>query len=226
MDKKHLIKIAKVIALLYVASFLVVNWNDVSWIFNYREVSGMVDDFFNPYPGVDASDLEPYFLPNHSQHAREPINEVKTTYTDKQNTLEIPKISISVPIVFSQNTSEKSILKDLDSGVVYYPGSVLPGQKGQIAILGHSAPPGWPKIKYYWAFSELNSLQEGDNIYIDLNNRQYTYTVKKKFFINKGADIPADNLTADKNVLILISCYPPGKDDKRIVIQAELELTF
>ncbi|MFH1610535.1 MAG: sortase [Patescibacteria group bacterium] len=203
--------------MIYLVSFIVINWNDVSWIFNYRTVSGIVSDFLNPYPSVNASSI--FYLnnsQNNIQNISQPIKEIKTTYTDKQNTLEIPKISISVPMIFSQSTEKKSLIKDLDKGVVYYPGSVLPGQTGQIIILGHSAPPGWPKVKHDWVFSELNDLNIGDSILIDLDNKQYTYIVKQKLIIDKGADVPAGELT-------LVSCWPPGKDYKRIVVQAELD---
>ena len=111
-------------------------------------------------------------------------------------------------------------MKDLNAGVVYYPGSVYPGQIGQIVILGHSAPAGWPKIKHDWVFSDLNNLSAGDIILIDLNNKQYKYIVKQKTIIGKGADIPEYGFT--KNVLTLVSCWPPGKDYQRIAVQAEL----
>jgi LPXTG-site transpeptidase (sortase) family protein len=214
-------KILKLAVLIYLASFLIINWNDVSWIFNYKEVSGLVSDFFNPYPSIDASTIDAYFYPNHSQAAAA-VKDVKTNYTDKQNTLEIPKISISVPIVFFSSTDKNSLAKDLDSGVVYYPGSVYPGQVGQIVILGHSAPPGWPKIKHDWVFTDLEKLEPGDTILIDLNNKQYTYIVKQKTIIKRGEEAPQDGLSADKNVLTLISCWPPGKDYQRIAVQAEL----
>jgi len=113
-------------------------------------------------------------------------------------------------------------MKDLDSGVVYYPGSVYPGQTGQIVILGHSAPPGWPKIKHDWVFTDLDKLVPGDTILIDVNNKQYTYTVKKKTIIKRGAEVPSDGLNADNNVLTLISCWPPGKDYQRIAVVSEL----
>jgi len=215
-------KIIKVAALIYLASFLIINWNDVSWIFNYKEVSGLVDDFFNPYPSIDAATVDAYFYPNHSQAAAQTIKDVKTSYTDKQNTLEIPKIGISVPIVFSATSDKNSIMKDLNSGVVYYPGSVYPGQTGQIVILGHSAPPGWPKIKHDWVFTDLEKLSPGDTISIDLNNKQYTYIVKQKTIIQRGAEVPADASSLSNNVLTLISCWPPGKDYQRIAVVAEL----
>ncbi len=241
MDKKNAKKILKVAILIYAVSFLVINWSDVSWIFNYQEVSGLISDFFNPYPSIDASTMDTYFYPNHSQDivaadqpvatpvatvqpvATQVLQNITTGYTDKQNTLEIPKISISVPIVFADSTDKTVLAKDLDLGTVYYPGSVYPGQAGQIIILGHSAPPGWPTIKHDWVFTNLDKLSAGDQILIDLNNKQYTYIVKGKTIIKRGADVPQDALAPDSNVLTLISCWPPGKDYQRITVQAELQ---
>jgi len=231
MDNKKLIKILKLATLIYIASFLVINWNYVSWIFNYKEVSGLVEDFFNPYPSIDAMAMDAYFYPNHSslQVQNQPSQisqtavktiEAKTDYTEKQNTIEIPKISITAPIVFSQSTDKSALMEDLDKGVVYYPGSVYPGQTGQIMILGHSAPAGWPKVKHDWVFSDLNNLEPGDEILIDLNNKQYTYIVKQKTIIARGAEVPTYN--SENGVLTLISCWPPGKDYQRISVQAEL----
>ena len=227
MDNKKAKKMLKIALLLYAASFLVINWNDVSWVFNYKEVGGLVSDFFNPYPSIDASTIDAYFYPNHSQNvtAAAPIKDTKTIYTEKQNTLEIPKISISVPIVFATSTDKTSLAKDLDLGTVYYPGSVYPGETGQIIILGHSAPPGWPTIKHDWVFTDLDKLAPGDSIMIDLNNKQYTYTVKQKTIIKRGADVPSNYLTGSNNVLTLISCWPPGKDYQRITVEAELQST-
>ena len=44
---------------------------------------------------------------------RQPVKNVKTNYTDKQNTLEIPKISISVPIVFATAPTKILLQKTL-----------------------------------------------------------------------------------------------------------------
>jgi len=218
-------KILKMALLIYLASFFIINWADVSWVFNYRAMSGLVSDFFNPYPSINASTMETYFYPNHSAAQAQPIAEtIKTNFTDKQNTLEIPKISISVPIIFSKSADKAVITKDLDLGTVYYPGSVYPGQAGQIVILGHSAPPGWPTVKHDWVFSDINKLEAGDEILIDLNSKQYTYIVKQKTIIKRGAEVPIDGLTENNNVLTLISCWPPGKDYQRITVQAELKV--
>jgi LPXTG-site transpeptidase (sortase) family protein len=232
MDKKQFTKLAKIAATLYVSSFLIINWDEVSWMFNYREVYGLTQDFFNPYPGIDETSMAGYFYPNHSSTVSAattatPNTEAqaltpKTDPTTKQNMLEIPSIGIEAPIVFSQSANKAAITNDLNKGVVFYPGSVYPGQQGQIVILGHSAPAGWPKTKYEWVFSDLEDLKTGDFVYIDANGRQYTYIVKKTEIIARGADVPSYESATGNGVLTLISCWPPGRDYQRIAVQAEL----
>ena len=229
MTKQQAKKIFKISLLIYFASFLIINWTDIAWVFNYRTVSVLVNDFFNPYPGIDASSINTYFYPNQNQQKSTQTQEntviesAKFSYTDKLNELEIPKLGISAPMVFSTSTDVNKLTKDLDSGLVYYPGSVKPGEKGNIIVLGHSAPVGWPKIKYDWVFSDLNNLVSGDTVLISLNNKQYKYIVRKKVIIEKGEELPDDNSNTEKSFLTLISCWPPGKDYQRIAVLAELE---
>ncbi|PIU14157.1 hypothetical protein COT20_02950 [bacterium (Candidatus Gribaldobacteria) CG08_land_8_20_14_0_20_39_15] len=138
----------------------------------------------------------------------------------------IPKIQIKAPIIFpvnNTNTSPLYLKKYLDKGVLFYPGSVLPGQSGQTVILGHSAPANWPKINYDTVFSNLNNLAEGDEARLGFNNDIFVYKVVKKVFLKPGDEIPDLPLTNDENVLILISCWPPGKNYKRIAVAAVLK---
>lgn len=223
MNNQQLRKILKLALAIYIVSFFVINWDDVSWIFNYRTVYGMIDGFFNPYPGVDASSIEPYFFPNHSPTGTaQSAGEFKTKPTERQNILEIPRLSLEVPMVLSATADKNAIMNDLDKGVVYYPGSVLPGQRGQIVVLGHSAPSGWPKVKYDWVFSNLDELSSGDHILVDMNGKQYAYAVKEKNIVKRGSEVSLGSSAQGKNVLILISCWPPGKDYQRIAVLAEL----
>jgi LPXTG-site transpeptidase (sortase) family protein len=86
--------------------------------------------------------------------------------------------------------------------------------------LGHSAPAGWPKIKYDWVFSRLNELSDGDEIFVYFENKKYTYQFSKKIFLEKGEELPS-LLTNSENILVLISCWPPGKDLRRIAVVAK-----
>lgn len=222
-NKKKLKGVAKIFIIIYLVSFFIINWNDVSWIFNYRAVWGMVDDFFTPYQDTQAFSAEnSTFYPNRAAETGVKP-QIKFTYSDKNNILEIPKIGISVPIIFSQSIDPKLLLKDLDKGVIYYPGSVLPGQSGQTVILGHSAPPNWPKIKHDWVFSDLDTLNQGDQIIVYMDYKKYTYTVKQKNILKRGEEITPMSLAQNGNYLALVSCWPPGRDLQRITVQAEID---
>ncbi len=206
MDKKNikrLGKLAKYFVLFFLAAFLFVNWADVSWIFNYKAVSGITTDFLNREGNTAKA---------------EPIEKKVCTIQDK---IEIPKIEVSAPIIFSDKESD--VYKDLDNGVVHFPDSAMPGESGQTLILGHSAPLNWPKIKYDWIFSNLNELQPGDEFFVYYNCQKITYSVQQKYFLDRGEDLPKP-LTASGNVIMLISCWPPGKDYKRIAVEAKAEI--
>ncbi len=216
---------------LFALSFIIINWNDVSWLFNYRVVNSLVYDFFYPYENngnlvsannvtintgvVRAIEVTSNFPVVTQQPKMYP-------YSAKLNSIEIPTIGIVAPVVIGESTDLGLLEKNLNQGTVVYPGSVSPGENGQTIILGHSAPPNWPKIKYDWVFSEINNLNFGDEIVLYSNNRQYTYRVIQKDIVKAGGDIPVNTLTGKNNVLVLVSCWPPGKNYKRITVSAEL----
>jgi LPXTG-site transpeptidase (sortase) family protein len=142
-------------------------------------------------------------------------------YSAKDNSLQIVRIGVDTPVVIGQSTNAAVIADQLDDGAVYYPGSVLPGETGQIVILGHSSPPNWPRIKHDYIFSDIESLNIGDQIILTFNNRQYTYKVIGESIIKPGQE-PAPMGSGKANILTLISCWPPGKDYQRIAVSAEL----
>lgn len=208
---------------IYLIAFFAFNWNDASWVFNYREVSGLIYDFFNPYQTVEAFPAaQIQTTANEVSTSNTAVVKPNYTYTDKEDGIEIPDIGISSPIMFPVATDASTLAAALDKGVVYYPGSVLPGQKGEIVIIGHSAPVGWPKIKHDWVFSDLEKLNAGSKIYIYLDNKEYIYTVQKTDIIKKGQEIAPTGLTNSDGMLVLVSCWPPGKNLQRIAVQAQL----
>ncbi|MCH8741956.1 sortase [Patescibacteria group bacterium] len=140
---------------------------------------------------------------------------------DKQNSIVIPGIGIEAPITLVDSTQPKDFIEPLKNGVVHYPSS-LPGENGEIIILGHSSPPFWPKINYDWVFSKLNTLNTGDEVYIYFNNSQYKYVVEGQVILQAGQELPSFATKNSKSKLLLVSCWPPGIDNKRIVIYSEL----
>jgi LPXTG-site transpeptidase (sortase) family protein len=185
----------------FLICFLIINWGSVSWIFNYKVVSQFFSGFFQ-------------------KNSSQSVNAVSSELLKKENNLEIPKLNISAPLILAKDESQ--VKWDLDRGVVLYPKSALPGEPGQTIILGHSSPLNWPNIKYDWVFSRISELEENDEIFLYFNRQKFTFRVKNKIFLEKGGELPKD-LTGSRNTLILISCWPPGKDLRRIAVVAQSE---
>jgi LPXTG-site transpeptidase (sortase) family protein len=206
-------KLIKPFIIVFAISFLIINWSDISWVFNYNFLTGALSGFFQE----DIKQTSNSAIPIKDSPAKDGFK-----HTNKENSIEIPKIDIKAPLILGKSPNQESIEKELKKGVVLFPDSALPGQKGQTAILGHSAPLNWPKINYDWVFSNINNLEKGDKISVYFNQQEYNYYVIKKIFLNKGDEIPKNSLTNNNNMLVLVSCWPPGKDYKRIAVQAEL----
>jgi sortase A len=200
MDSKKIL--LKYFLIFFFISFLIFNWQKISWIF---------------HPGYVLRTVSFYLFEKEKAEKVQQKEEQKTEeFYEKEDSIEIPKIKISAPLIVVGK--EEEVKKTLDRGVVLWPGSALPGEKGQVIILGHSAPQNWPKIKYDWVFSNLNLLEKDDEILIYFRNKKYVYSVENKIFLNRGQELPKTD--PEKSVLFLISCWPPGKNFRRIAIEA------
>lgn len=206
MNQKELKILTKYFIAIFIIVFFAVNWNDLSWIFNYKALSILLSDYLKKLNPIETGFAE---------------SKDDFSYSFEKSFLEIPKLALKAPIVFPASSNMKELTDGLKRGVVYFPDSVLPGKAGQTIILGHSAPLGWPKIQYQWVFSEIEKLKKGDEIILSLDDKELKYFVESKIFLEKGEELPK-LLTNSNNVLILISCWPPGKNIKRIAVVAYL----
>lgn len=203
MDKK----IAGFFITILIFVVILLNWNSVSWMFNYRAVSSLAYHFFNPYPDSNL------FI---GKYDSENID-----YSSKYSLI-APSVGLFTPIVIAKSTDKKVIDNALGSGAVYYPGSTLPGKDGQIIILGHSAPPNWPYMGHDWIFSRINNLNIGDKVTLKYEDKEYVYKVVEKSIVQPGQSISRPALSENGNILTLVSCWPPGGNEQRIAVTAEL----
>ena len=207
-------KLLKYFLIFFIVSLILFNWNRFGLIFNYRVISNYFTNYFEKVFSKNKI-MEKELEDNGFSLEEEVI---------KEGTISIPSINITAPIVFFDESQEEDLLHQaLDRGVVHFPESALPGKIGQTIILGHSAPLGWPRINYDWIFSEIGNLEEGEEIIINFNNKEYFYEVKDKVILEKGEEIPLKYYSNSKNILILLSCWPPGQDYKRIVVMSEIK---
>jgi len=214
--KKEMEKFLRIFIFLFLIVIVILNWGTLKEMFNYKTIYGDM-----------LSSLKTKFVSEKEIALSVPqikLSEPEFEFSDKSDSLEIPKIEIYAPLVFPKSSQKNDLSKSLEQGVIFYPESVLPGEEGITVILGHSAPSNWPKINYDWVFTRINELNPGDEIFVYFNHRKYPYQITKKFFLKRGEEIPTVDLEDSKSVLLMLSCWPPGVDYKRIAVQAELEI--
>lgn len=234
-NTENIRKFCKPFVILFILSFIVINWSEIDWLFNYKffasALGGITDNFSaearEKIPSPAASPSGDFSAELPTTEIIKDLPEVSAERKQDEDSLtgsriEIPKIGVIAPVMLSEGESQEDFLAALKKGALYFPDSVLPGDKGALLILGHSAPPNWPKINYDWIFNDLYLLEQGDFIYLDTSHKRYTYKVSEKLFVNKKEGVPDYILRSEKSYIVLISCWPPGKDAKRIIIAAEL----
>ncbi len=133
----------------------------------------------------------------------------------------IPKINVEVPVIYgTDSNNEQSIEDSLEEGVVHYSTSALPGQTGNVVIVGHSSNNILNKGKYKFAFVLLKRLEIGDTFHINKDGVRYTYQIYEKKVV-KPTDVSVLGPAAKPNSATLITCDPPGTSLNRLIIIGE-----
>lgn len=164
--------------------------------------------------------IAPFITPSRTASAS-PIIMNPNEQVGPESTIMIPKINVDVPVVYNvASNDEKDIQDALESGVVHYPGTPVPGQNGNVVIVGHSSNNLLNKGKYKFAFVLLNRLQVGDTITMQYGGKRYVYKVYQSMIV-KPTDVGVLGPTEKPASLTLITCDPPGTSVNRLVIHAE-----
>lgn len=136
-----------------------------------------------------------------------------------ENTVSIPKIGVHAPVQYISATAEAEFQRALETGVVHYATTSLPGQFGNVAIFGHSSNDWWEPGDYKFVFVLLDRLVPGDKMTVDYQSRRYTYEVTGSKIVEPNA-IEVLAPTAEPT-LTLITCTPAGTSLRRLVISAK-----
>lgn len=148
-----------------------------------------------------------------------------------ENRIQIASLNINAPIVEPslgleaiQNKDweslEDQIHSALDTGVVHFPGTAEPGQKGNTFLTGHSSNVFWQQSSYNTVFALLPKITVGDEILITYNQTQYRYLVADKKEVSpKDVSVLKQG---DGKTLTLVTCIPVGTALKRLVVTATL----
>ena len=134
------------------------------------------------------------------------------------NYVYIPKIRVAAPIVRPDSASEDVIDQALLRGVVKYPGTAEPGERGNMFLTGHSSYYWWVQTDYRNVFSLEPQLAEGDEIIVYHNGIRYSYRVFTTYEV-----APTETSVLDQTprpIVTLSTCVPIGTSYRRKIVQA------
>ncbi|WP_067480063.1 class E sortase [Actinomadura hibisca] len=153
----------------------------------------------------------------HASTAADPLGASAATVRDEPTyvRLSAPSIALSEPV--REGVDEETLYR----GVGHYPGTALPGRRGNAVYLGH-------RTQGHAPFANLDRLHKGDRIVIESLGETFTYRVTQQKIIPPTAQevlapVPfRPDETARRSVMTLITCHPKGSDLQRLVIMAAL----
>jgi len=141
----------------------------------------------------------------------------------------IPKIAKNVPVSRpSPDALEREDWAKFDDdlqlalkdGVVHYPGTARPGQRGNAFYTGHSSYYPWDKGRYKDVFARLPELTIGDEYVIYSRGRAHHYRVTHVFEVMPN-DVSVLDQPPGKQMSTLMTCTPIGTTLRRLIVQGE-----
>ena len=199
----------KVIAVIWAISGVVILAGVIWPIISYQTLpKGNGQGLLNPV--VDLTKASNWFVGGESGDA---FNQSKVGHYN----LSVPKLKISNAIVAIGG-------EDLSKSLIQYPGTALPGKRGNSVIFGHSVLPIFYNPKEYISiFSTLPTLKIGDDILVNYDNVSFTYRVESVFEVYP-TDIQVLQQDNSDSFLTLVTCVPPGdpRKAKRLIVRARV----
>lgn len=130
-------------------------------------------------------------------------------YGSKYGNIEIPSISVNLPLYFGDT------LDILKKGIGQASGSYFPGEGGSILCAGHS---------YRGYIRSLPQVNIGDVIKVNTEYGKFEYQIYETRIIQE-TDLEAVGIQNEEEIFMLYTCYPVdqiGHPTKRFVVYAKL----
>ena len=176
----------------------------------------------------------PFIQPSTLSASTQIIISPEAEATSPEPRIIIPKLNVEVPVVYEvpflgaselESDFERRIQAALESGVVHYPSSQRPGEKGSgfnsnVVIVGHSSNNIFNRGEFKFAFMQLRNLAKGDTFVINYQSRQYVYKIYDIQRVSPS-DVWVLGPATEPNSATLITCDPPGFNVDRLVIFAK-----
>jgi len=153
----------------------------------------------------------------------EPLNSAQQINNNTPGRLQIPSLKIDVPLIWSADP--KNFDKDLQSGVIHYPGTAMPGEIGTAYISGHSSNYSWAKGSYNQIFTHLDKLADDASFSITVKTSDgrtsvfhYVVTSRQQY----GPTDQAQFKNGAQSIVALSTCWPVGSTKYRYVVFGQL----
>lgn len=173
--------------------------------------------------------IAPFITPSRNVSSTPIILDPNSTEAGPESEVIIPKINVEIPVVYdapavktasTADELENAIQNSLEDGVVHYPTTAKPGERGNVAIVGHSSNNIFNQGKYKFAFVLLSKLDEGDTFYLTKGGVRYAYRIYKKEIV-KPNEIGVLGAQDKASTATLITCDPPGTSVNRLIVVGE-----
>lgn len=145
-----------------------------------------------------------------------------------ENRVIIPKIGKNIPLLDVKNQEVDGLvelndifMKELEDGIVRYPGSAKPGEEWNAFIFGHSSNFPWLDWDYKDVFATLHKLTYGDEVIVYYGQRKYTYRITAKEVVRPG-DVSVLKRNKGISEITLMTCWPVGTTLNRMLLIWEL----
>jgi sortase A len=145
-------------------------------------------------PATVAPATRPVKVPK-DPYANEPLKEI--------GRIEIPKIGLT------HRLFEGISLRTIDNGPSHWPGTAMPGQRGNAVFAGH-------RVTHSKPFRNIDQLVQGDEVIFTVGDTRSVYKVTgSKVVTPKALEIVNPTPTATAT---LFACHPPGSAKFRYVV--------
>jgi LPXTG-site transpeptidase (sortase) family protein len=168
------------------------------------------------YVGVHWRD----FRTNHLVDTNVVSSAVITSDADR---VEVARLNISAPIIYSNSAIESKIEKELQSGIVHLSGTANPGEVGNAYIVGHSSNYKGAPGSYNQVFRQLPEIKAGDEIQIIKKDKILIFQVYDTRVVQPTELWVMSQETSGERILTLQTSYPVGTAKMRFVAIARLK---
>ena len=210
--------------LIFVLIFFVLNFTSykelfiskISQIYGNNTIVNTVPNY-QPLPVITNPDIAKKQIPDLNMEIMPPDDRI---YIQRINQ-NVPIVQVSTDRLIKKDWGglEKQIQEALRDGVVHYPGTAFPGDKGNAVVTGHSSYFPWDPGRFKDVFALLHQVDVGDEIDYFYNQKKYRYKVyEKKVVTPDKVDVLLQN--GDEK-LTLITCTPVGTNLKRLIVLAK-----